>query len=357
MRRRLTLVSHIDWGHIRQRPHHLATALASTFDVSVLAPVSRKRNQLVGNRSVGVRCRPIFRLPGSYRSAIVVSANGFLASLQARASIRDADVVIVTSPELLPWVEPALGSRLLVYDCMDDALAFAQDPRVRTLKERCEARLLARADLVVCSSEELVARLRHRGARAERLAHIGNGWDPVAFPIEPSRDLPRTGPLELVYFGTLGSWIDAEALRALVATVPDVFVRLIGPRDHPRLHAGERLTIEPPVTHDRLADATRTAHGFLLPFIVDDLTRAVEPVKLYEYMATGKPILGARWPAIERFGDYVTFYDGAQDLAERVRSRSVVMPPSAALREAFLREQSWSARAAALIDAIQRLTQ
>ena len=36
-------------------------------------------------------------------------------------------VVVVTSPELWPWVAPSLDERTLVYDCMDDALAFDQD--------------------------------------------------------------------------------------------------------------------------------------------------------------------------------------------------------------------------------------
>lgn len=308
----------------------------------------------MANPAPGVAIERIWRLPGSFRSVSVASANTVLASLQCGPWIRRADVVVVTSPELWPWVAPSVDARTLVYDCMDDALAFAQDDGVRELKKGWEKGLLKRADVVVCSSDELSARCASRGAMRTRIVTIPNGWDERRFPVAPATALPASGPLELVYFGTLGRWIDADALRMLLDTMPEASIRLIGPLDGADLRGLVRTRVEPPVEHGQLRAATATADALLLPFRVDDLTRAVDPVKLYEYVAIGKPIVSAFWPGILRFAEYVTFYKNPGELAEIIRTRRIRTPPDADARAAFLCSQSWSARAAAFTAAVQR---
>ena len=352
MKPRLTLVTHVDWGHIRQRPQHLAVALSAHYDVTVIAPVSRRRAQLVDNPAPGVAVVRLWRLPGSYRSAGVAEANALLASLQCGPQVRRAAIVVVTSPELWPWVEASLDDRTLVYDCMDDALAFGQDGDVRALKARWEQALIARSDLVACSSDELAARIGAR-ARAKHVVVVRNGWDADTFPVQPSSTLPQRGPLSLAYFGTVAPWLDFRALRALVRDCGDVSIRLIGPLDGASASDLAGLVREPPVEHARLAQAVSDAHALLLPFRVDELTRAVDPVKLYEYVALGKPIAASHWPALDRFARMVTFYRDADDLRALVSSRRLATPPPRHEREAFLAPQSWRARGDALRDAIE----
>lgn len=352
MKPRLTFVTHVDWGHIRQRPHQLAIALSAYYEVGVVSPVARTRAQLVDNPAPGVMLSRVWRLPGSYRSAGIAEANAVLARMQCAPQIRRAEVVVVTSPELWPWIAPSLESRTLVYDCMDDALAFDQDAEVRTLKEHWERQLLERSDLVVCSSDELAARAAARGAQRARTVTVPNGWDEEAFPIAASAALPREGPIELVYFGTIAPWLDLEALRAVATRCAEVSIRLIGPVDGLESRDVAGLRIEPPIEHRRLAQATSGSDALLLPFRVDELTRAVDPVKLYEYIALGKPILAAHWPVLDRFADFVTFYRDPDHLASLVSTRNVDSPPDAQRRAAFLAPQSWQARAAAFRQAI-----
>jgi glycosyltransferase involved in cell wall biosynthesis len=348
---RLALVSHVDWGHIRQRPHHLAAGLAARFDVTVIAPISRRRADLVANPTRGVSVRNVLRLPGSYRRAAIGSINAQLVRLQCAPCVRAASAIVLCSPELWPWVAREAGRRTVVYDCMDDALAFAQDDGVRTAKARDERALLARADVVACSSEELADRMRTRGADPARIVLVQNGWDPDAFPVQPSAALPVDGPLTLAYFGMIAPWLDVAALQRLVDACPEVSLRLIGPVDGapPRL---PRVTLEPPWPHAALAAAVADAHALLLPFRVDDLTRGVDPVKLYEYVALGKPVIASHWPALDRFAPFVTFYRDADELVALVRGRALRTPPEAAVRADFLRPQAWQARADAVADAI-----
>lgn len=354
MKPRLTLVTHVDWGHVRQRPHQLAVALTAHYDVTVVAPVSRKRGNLVHNPAPGITLARVWRMPGSYRNAGVAEANAMVAALQCGPQVRKATAVVVTSPELWPWVAPSIGERALVYDCMDDALAFDQDDGVRALKARWERELLGRSDTIVCTSDELARRAIERGAAPARTLTIGNGWDDSAFPVAASAVFPRTGPVELLYFGTIAPWLDWDALRSVTLTCPDVSLRLVGPLDGKPLTDIPRLRIEPAVAHRDLARVAGSAHALLLPFRIDDLTRAVDPVKLYEYVALGKPILAAHWPALDRFAPFVTFYRDPAELAELVRSRSIPAPPPAEARAAFLAPQTWRVRAEAFAAVVDR---
>ncbi len=353
MKPRLTLVSHVDWSHIRQRPHQLAAALTAHYRVTVVAPVSRKRRNLVDNPRNGLALAHVWRLPGSYRSAPIVRINVLLARVQLRSHVRGAETVVVTSPELWPWVAPGIGRRTLVYDCMDDALAFEQDAGVREAKSAWERELLARANVVACASKELVERCVARGGDPDRVLLIPNGWDPAAFPLAPSTALPSTGSIELAYFGTLAAWLDVDALRSVTASCPDVRVRLIGPNEGVELSGIARLTTDRPRPHSELAGAVAGAHALLLPFRIDALTRAVDPVKLYEYVALGKPVLASYWPGIERFAPFVTFYRDAAELVALLTSRRVATPPPVEARRAFLEPQAWAARAALFRAAIE----
>src|SRR5580704_14812587 len=56
---RLLYITHVDWGHVRQRPHHLAAALAAHVDVTVVFPISRHRSRVVSNAYDEIRLAPI----------------------------------------------------------------------------------------------------------------------------------------------------------------------------------------------------------------------------------------------------------------------------------------------------------
>ena len=80
-----------------------------------------------------------------------------------------------------------------------------------------------------------------RGASEEKTIEVPNGWDGRAFPVQPSRSLPASGPMTIAYFGTVDTWLDLAALEAAVRDSPELTIRLIGPNEcryvpsHPRI--------------------------------------------------------------------------------------------------------------------------
>lgn len=353
---RLLYVSHVDWGPVRQRPQQITSALKSYAEVTVAHPVARESALAFANATAGIPRMRLWRLPGSYRSAAVLALNDRLCAIQLApllARLRP-DIVVVTAPECFAWTRRGLGRAQLVYDCMDDTLAFPQDQAVREHKAALERELIAAADCVVASCATLASRCKARGALPERLHVVGNGWDPQAFPVVAARNLPSSGALTLGYFGTIGPWFDFAALESVLRACPDATIRLIGPNEARIAVSDRRIVLLPPVPHERLASAVGDCHALLLPFKIDELTRAVDPVKLYEYIALGQPVLAIHYPELERFAEFVTLCKDGDDMGRRLAGRTDIIAPSPTEeRSRFLFAQRWEARAAMMARALR----
>ena len=80
----------------------------------------------------------------------------------------------------------------------------------------------------------------------------------------------------------------------------------------------ERIRYAGTVEHAELAEMTKEVDCFVMPFKLDDSIRAVDPVKLYEYINFGKNIICVEYDEIERFSDYVYFYRDKDEYLEAV---------------------------------------
>jgi glycosyltransferase involved in cell wall biosynthesis len=134
--------------------------------------------------------------------------------------------------------------------------------------------------------------------------------------------------------------LDLELIAGLARLRPEWSIVLVGP-----VGAGDPATDvsalerEPNVRllggrrHDELPTVLRGASAGLIPYAVNPLTRSVFPMKVYEYLAAGLPVVSTRLPALEGVGEiaFATDADGfaealdrelANDGPERRRERS-----------------------------------
>jgi glycosyltransferase involved in cell wall biosynthesis len=107
------------------------------------------------------------------------------------------------------------------------------------------------------------------------------------------------------------------------------------------------------------AELPRYLHGFdvcILPFKVIPLTLATNPVKVYEYLSAGKPVVAVDLPEMAQFGDLVTL---AGDATAFLRGIAGCLDEprdcgQAARRRAFAKNQTWTQRAATLMASVER---
>ena len=256
------------------------------------------------------------------------------------------DVLWITDPRQVDIIR-LLRPAKVVYRCPDHFQHFSDIPAsVATL----ERRLVERADLVVTSSIPLVEHLATLGARAR---YVPNGVDVDRFvDARPSDSLGRIPAPRVLYAGAMGEWFDADLMRATAQGRPSISFVLAGPI---RTDLGGLLSL--PNVHylgslpyDEMPGLMNAAEVGIVPFRAGDIGSAVNPIKMYEYLASGLPVVmsgigdlgGVKFGVVSARspGEFVTAIDAA--LANRRRSDYV-----ASLRDEA-GSHSWKARFAVI---------
>jgi glycosyltransferase involved in cell wall biosynthesis len=260
-----------------------------------------------------------------------------------------------------PTVEPYLDSiphKGLVYHCVDRWWAFTEYDGA--VMRRHHDALCRRADVVFASAAELLEDCREHAPDAVLMPH-GVDWDhfaPASFdpPPRPADIADVTGPV-IGFFGLLHDWIDQELLVAVARAHPTATLVLIGkaPVDIGRLLAEPRIRW---LGQKPFAELPAYAAAFdvaLVPFVRNELTAAVNPIKLLEYLSAGVQVVATSLPEIARMAGRsgLTVCDDRASFIAAV-GRALAPEPVAARRErsAAQRGESWTGRCVAMTEHI-----
>lgn len=333
-------ISHVDWRWIKQRQHFLAESADSTYRVVVFFKPARGRRKLPRNSSMVSRL-PLLPVPHAAHHGLPTRLGRWAQRIYLWmwfAFLRPS-MVYVSHPVLAAVLPRRSQRAALVYDCMDDAEAMA-DPADRADVREQEEKLVALATLVVASSKRLVELIETRHRRTPLLVRNGlsSAFLALAGLPEPSQ-ANRARPLAL-YVGTVARWLDWEGLEKL-AEVADI--RMVGPVPA-NVGSPRWVACTGPVEHSALPPMLRDADVLLLPFARNEVTAAVDPVKLYEYVAARRPIVARYFPDLEHFRPFVTFYEESAQLCAAVaRALGAPLAPFGDAVE-FLEQQTWPRR-------------
>lgn len=304
---RVGCISTSRWDGLWTRKQWLMRALSQDNDVLYLDPQEsftyrwRCRGQRRGLKSVArpPRLRVLTPWPAvpfgqDQWWARLLNDALLLAQLRLHVS-RAPDVWWVYDPVAFQVVRH-YPARLVVYDCVDRHSAYGG---YRRLMERFEQRLLQRADVVFVTARGLV---EHCARYAPRVYYVSNGFDEDLFRTLPPpsprlRGIPRP---RLGFIGGLGHWFNAPLLQEVAEARPDWSIVLVGPRgDLDRLPRAPNIHWLGPCARE---EVPAFAAGFdvgIIPFTSTDLTKTVNPLKAYEYLAAGLPVVSTRLPELD----------------------------------------------------------
>jgi glycosyltransferase involved in cell wall biosynthesis len=118
---------------------------------------------------------------------------------------------------------------------------------------------------------------------------------------------PRVG-----FFGAIDHRLDIDLIVALAKMHPDWAFVLIGAvrRDLSILRDQKNVHFFGPIPHSELVCYVSGLDVVFLPYVIDDFTRHIQPAKLYECLAVGKPVVTTRLPALEPFAGIVRLAEG-----------------------------------------------
>jgi glycosyltransferase involved in cell wall biosynthesis len=240
-----------------------------------------------------------------------------------------APPVALTKTSVVADLVGRLPVRRWVYYCVDD---FSQWPGLdgRTLG-RMEEKLVPRADVVVAASEPLRERLARMGGPPPHL--LTHGFDPEHWsapdPAEPEAlaGLPR--PL-VVFWGLVDRRLDVGMLSRLAAVMTEGTIVLLGPEadPDPALADLPRTVRRSAVPFAMLPGVARAAAVLVMPYADLPVTRAMQPLKLKEYLASGKPVVARDLPATRVWADCLDLVTTPEEFARAVRLRLAEGPPA-----------------------------
>jgi glycosyltransferase involved in cell wall biosynthesis len=247
-----------------------------------------------------------------------------------------------------------LGERAAVYHCIDEFGTRAYPLVGAGVIAAQEAELCRKVDLVLARTEALAAAKRRLNPNTEFLP---GGVDVALF--DPARFDPASAaqvdsPLATLpaprmgFLGTIDDRVDVDLLVAVARQLPDVALVMAGPVkqhlvDVSALAALPNVHFLPAYAHDAAPAMVAALDVCLIPYRINSYTEGLSPLKLYEYLAMGKPVVTTDLPYVRREAAHVDIAQGSDAFAAAVQCY-LAAPPTPALqasRRAAATAVSW----------------
>jgi glycosyltransferase involved in cell wall biosynthesis len=257
-------------------------------------------------------------------------------------------IAITTLPIVADLID-LLPVQHWVYYCVDD---FGEWPGLDgDALRRMEEVLVRRANILVAVSETLKDHLAAMGRPSHLLTH---GVD-LEFWSKPTVDkpIPQLAGLEqplIVFWGVIDRRMDVAFVHRLAAELTGGTIVLAGPEvdPDPALFSIPRVVRIGTLPFESLPYLARDAAVLVMPYADMPVTRAMQPLKLKEYLATGKPVVVRDLPATREWSDSMDMADTAEKFAQAVCLRvKTGLPASQQAARAKLTGESWAEKARA----------
>jgi glycosyltransferase involved in cell wall biosynthesis len=247
-------------------------------------------------------------------------------------------------------------ARYRVFDWSDDFSTFAANENERLDDERITRRFIEGSDLVVAVNEKLALKavsLNHNSYCLRNGTNYEHMRLADAAETTPHRLCSQVPKPIIGYMGYMNpTRIDTDLVLKLAQNNPSWQFVFVGPQvtEHPLGTAIPRLPnvhVFPAVPYSELPGVLKCFDVCVIPNRINEHTAGNDPIKLFDYLASGRPIVSTRTAGLEAFGEVVDIADGPADFAGLIRKHLERGDDPAAkarrLRAAF--ENSWETRA------------
>jgi glycosyltransferase involved in cell wall biosynthesis len=371
---KIIFFSEIKWQYMRTRKQQLVRRFPADWQILFLEPYAAGRPNSFRPQWENNICfvtlpyfknfpQPWLRRLVSWRivrAGIIGLAAFWAGVLIRRSGFRRSDLVMVSNiyaAPLLCW----FGKKApIIYDCNDNHLGFPLTPAWAEsfFKSTC-----TQADRIVCASKSLAEIIP--AEHQKKIVFIGNGVDTSLFrqnpaPVEVLVKL-RPRPV-LLYIGAISEWTDFDVLAEVAIAHPDKMLVLIGPAVPAVRPQLEKLLASPnvqhlgEVRHSDLPAYLAAADVCLIPLRKNDLTKFLNPNKMYEYFAAGKPVVSiALSPDMAAMGEHLFLAEDAASFAAQIGPALATAKARADERRRLAAENDWQEKAKQMVALIKEV--
>lgn len=297
-------------------------------------------------------------LPGAQR------LNRWFGAWAVRRAMKQAGIQRAILWFVVPHPAPMLDTlahELAVYYCIDD---YAAHPGVDVQAiQSCDEMLTRRADHVFVAPPNLLesklalnpaTTFSPHGVDVDLFALAQDAATPVPAAAAALRG-PGLGPV-IGYFGLIAAWTDLELIDWLAAQRPHWRFLLVG---HAKVDVGvlvarPNITMVGPQPYASLPGWAKAFDVAIIPYRLNRQVLNANPLKLREYLATGKPVVSVPTPEIERFSELVQIAPDRQGFLAAIETALANdTPQQRERRMAAVREMSWERRVEEALGTVQ----
>jgi glycosyltransferase involved in cell wall biosynthesis len=258
---------------------------------------------------------------------------------------------------------PSLQFDTIVYHCVDEIKAAPGMPRDAI--ERSEAELICRADVVFVTAPRLAESRCRLNPNTHYLPNVAD-YGHFSKSLEPTTlipdDLARISEPRIGFVGAISTYkLDFNLLVRVAQAHPEWSIVLIGQvgegdpwTDISGLRSISNIHLLGPRPYAMLPAYLRGLRVGLLPNRLNDYTASMFPMKFFEYLAAGLPVVSTDLPALRDYADVAMLAQTPQEFIEAIESALAKRGPELENRLARAKQHTYASRMDAMLDILGR---
>jgi glycosyltransferase involved in cell wall biosynthesis len=272
-------------------------------------------------------------------------------------------VLWLNNPVLAKFIG-ALGEDLAVYDARDDWVHHPQLAPVRKAMESGYRLIRQKSDIVFAVSQSLVETFSDSKPEVflSPNAIDRDLFDPAKIVPADTAKIPgfEAGSYRLIagYVGKMQDRFDVQLTAKLARTMPDTAFILVGPVFTPAyfepLKQFSNVFFTGRVHQSEVSSLIDLFNVCIMPHVKSDLTKAMDPLKIYEYLALGKPVICTESSDLRAFGNLIEIANDAKEFKEKLLASKHEDALKKESRIAFSKDQIWGKRVECMVKELDR---
>ncbi len=351
-------LSLISWDRIRQRPQFIAEGLAKDKKIYYINPpysfadyffsklkLTPKKvsffpsNSCNINNNLKIISLPLRPLPNFPLIFNKLYSKILKRQIKQRVNINRITYIYCTHP-FQYYLIKNIDNKKIIYDIMDD-YPNAYKGLTKKVVHKLHLKLIKEADFITVSSKYLI----NREIIQKKHLIVPNGFDELTFS-KKTYDKKINDPRKIIgYIGYIGNWFDTEKIIKFAKRNPSYLIVLVGPNHlkKPYFKKYKNILLTGQVPHKDIPNYIASFDVCLCPFKQSEFINKVNPIKIYEYLAMGKPVVAVKTPETLGFSKYIYLYNTYQEFEKSILSIKTSFINKRNLK-LFLKNNSWECR-------------
>lgn len=197
--------------------------------------------------------------------------------------------IVVNYMPFIPFALKRLSAKI-IYDCVDDHSAFGGliSP---AFVNKLERKTVEISDIVIVTGNERLREKLEKYGKKPIVIENGVDWDLFAKGLSSKKQVEVKR--QIVYVGAISEWFDTELVKRIALEFGEFTIILIGKQS---INLGEveslkNVLLTGKLDQKEIAPILRESSAGIIPFKISTLTEKIDPLKAYEYLAAGIPVV------------------------------------------------------------------